>query len=330
MVNVFVKLSELRRLTESLRNNTQPLSQAELAAAFEAAVGVSPDRLYQEMEMDARFVNTHEDYTADTSASQLHSHTFYEILYVHGGSIQYILGSERYRVQHGDVVFVPPGVSHCPLFGDASPEPYRRYVMWLSMEFAELVTEYFPELSLQGRKAGLLRTAGTPWEEHLREDFRRGVQEAARQGSGWQAAVCGNTLQLMNHLQRAARDLRGAGPQTEKHELLDEVLAYIEAHLGEKITLADTARHFLVSESTISQLFRNRMDSSFYRCVTRRRLIAAKSLILNDEPLESIYSRVGFGDYSTFYRAFKREYGISPRQFHQLQQQPLGENRAQG
>ena len=62
------------------------------------------------------------------------------------------------------------------------------------------------------------------------------------------------------------------------------------------------------------------MGISFYRCVTQRRLIAAKKLIEADISLESTAEQVGFSDYSTFYRAFKQEYGISPRQYRSLQE----------
>ena len=61
------------------------------------------------------------------------------------------------------------------------------------------------------------------------------------------------------------------------------------------------------------------MDVSFYRYVTQRRLIATKVLILNGEPLESIGEQVGFRDYSTFYRAFKQAFSVSPKEFRQLQ-----------
>ena len=60
------------------------------------------------------------------------------------------------------------------------------------------------------------------------------------------------------------------------------------------------------------------MGVSVYRYITQRRLIAAKSLIGQKLPLEEISQQVGFSDYSTFYRAFKQEFGISPRQFSQL------------
>ena len=75
-----------------------------------------------------------------------------------------------------------------------------------------------------------------------------------------------------------------------------------------------------MSQSTISQTFKNKLGVSFYRCVTQRRLIAAKSLIIEGAPMESVSQKVGFSDYSSFYRAFKQEFGISPRQFRKKQE----------
>ena len=60
------------------------------------------------------------------------------------------------------------------------------------------------------------------------------------------------------------------------------------------------------------------MGVSFYRYVTQRRLIAAKILIEKGILLEEVSRQTGFQDYSSFYRAFKNEYGISPRQYRSL------------
>ena len=89
--------------------------------------------------------------------------------------------------------------------------------------------------------------------------------------------------------------------------------------------MADTAQRFYVSESKIGQTFREQMGVSFHRCVTQRRLIAAKNLIAEGVGLEQLCEQVGFSDYSTFYRAFKQEFGISPRQYKKLQQSHAGE-----
>ena len=46
-----------------------------------------------------------------------------------------------------------------------------------------------------------------------------------------------------------------------------------------------------------------------------RRLMLARELIASGRAPGDIYQFCGFGDYANFYRAFKSEYGISPRQF---------------
>ena len=101
-------------------------------------------------------------------------------------------------------------------------------------------------------------------------------------------------------------------------QLTDRVTAYIESHFAQNITIADLSRHFYVSESTISHQFRQKMGLSLYRYITQRRLIAAKTHIQNGATLEQVSRDVGFADYSTFYRAFKQEFGISPRRYRKM------------
>lgn len=101
-------------------------------------------------------------------------------------------------------------------------------------------------------------------------------------------------------------------------DLLDNLLAYVESNLANKITLLDTAHRFFVSESHITHLFQKKMRSSFYRYVTQRRLIAAKNRIERGQALEQVGEKVGFASYSNFYRAFVKEYGISPSRYRDM------------
>ena len=280
--------------------------------------GFDFQNFYQELEMSEPFVETHRDVSFSNEQLSLHSHTFYELLYCcNDCGAEYLVGADRYRLQKGDIIFVPPGVSHRPLLPEGMTESYQRYVLWLSCAFVDNFTAMYAPPGVQVNYGTLLRTGGTKWEM-LGEYFRRGVWEAENQKPGWQAAVAGNTITLLTLMGRSIQERTASVLQAEKPDLLNEVLAYTELHLSEKITLEDTAKYFYVSVSSITQLFRQKMGTSFYRCVTQRRLIAAKSLINEGKTLEDVSRAVGFTDYSSFYRAFKKEYGITPRQYTQL------------
>lgn len=283
------------------------------------SIGLDPNALYQELEMTSRYVDTHRDISFANAHMQLHSHTFYELLFCcNTCGTEYLVGSERYRLQKGDIIFIPPGVSHRPLLPETMVAPYERYVLWLSQEFLEMYAGVCPfTLTDRHAQVGLLRTAGTPWES-LSELFYAGVVESERQEDGWEAAVIGNTMQLLSHLKRATAERSVHSLKAEKPTLLDQLTGFVEQNYASRITLELVAGRHFVSPSTVSHLFQQTLGVSFYRYVTQRRLIAAKSLIEKGVLLEDAALQSGFSDYSGFYRAFRREFGISPRQYRTL------------
>ncbi len=312
-----MKLSIIRDLSKRFSPPTTPEEMQKILDTLRQE-GVEFQNFYQELEMSEPLVETHKDVSYSNAQLQLHSHTFYELLYCcNDCGAEYLVGADRYRLQKGDIVFVPPGISHRPLLPEHMAEPYERYVLWFSQEFIDLFAQTLEAESEKISYSTLLRTGDTKWEL-LGGYFRRGVWEAEHQAPGWQAAIIGNTITLLTLMGRGIRERTASVLTAEKPDLLNEVMNYIELHLNEKITLEETARHFYVSVSTITQLFRQKMGTSFYRCVTQRRLIAAKVRIGNGESLEDVSHAVGFADYSSFYRAFKKEYGITPRQYTQL------------
>ena len=44
--------------------------------------------------------------------------------------MEYLVGAERFQVQPGDLLVIPPEVSHCPLLPEDLPQPYIRDVIW--------------------------------------------------------------------------------------------------------------------------------------------------------------------------------------------------------
>ena len=315
-----MKLDDFNRLSAGTAQASPAQKRERLRQELEGR-GSSWGDMYQELEMSHRYVDAYRHESMEGGHVPLHSHSFYELMYCRNScGIEYLLGPSRYRLQRGDLVFAPPGIDHRPLLTGRLVEPCRRDVVWISREFMARLTQAFPfPAAIDWEQPFLLRTAGTPWEP-LGGRVHTSVEEALRRGPGWEAVVAGDTVVLLTLLARALSGQEAAPlAPAEKPELLERVLAHIEAHLGEQITLADTAKHFWVSQSKISQTFRQKLGVSFYRCVTQRRLIAAKSLIIQGVPLNEVNGWVGFADYSTFFRAFKREYGIAPSRFRALQ-----------
>ena len=308
-----MKLDEI-----SLLNRLYEEDPAEFQTALHQN-GIDLTSIYQELEMSSRYVDTHMDVSTGEHPVNLHSHSYYEMVYILSNSgTQYLVGTKRYLLQRGDIILVPPGIGHKPLFPSELAEPYRRIVIWFSNDFIEGIKYILPFDSLpKEERVFLLRTAGTSWDS-IGKHFHVGLKEAQEKKEGWQVALYGNTMQILTLFWRAMQEPENRPPKTEKPELLDNVVSYIETHLHEKITLADTASRFFVSESTIGQTFQKKMHVSFYHYVTQRRLIAAKSMILEEANLELLGEKVGFTDYSTFYRAFKKEFGISPREYRNL------------
>ena len=55
--------------------------------------------------------------------------------------------------------------------------------------------------------------------------------------------------------------------------------------------------------------------SVFESSILKKRMQASREAILGGENISQVYERFGFRDYSSFYRAFRREYGMSPKEY---------------
>ena len=253
----------------------------------------------------------------------LHHHDFYEIYFFLEGPVErYVVGGRSYRLRSGDILMMPPGVPHHPVFNQES-KPYRRYVLWLDGEQMEELNRLDPDilnaLRLCQEQDSYRIRCGTPSDRQMLENQLSGMWKEEQSGSVCAQAsiysMCLNFLVLLNRIVAEEHLISASYQQSDS--LLDNVLVYIRNNYTGDISLNSVAEHFFTSPSNIETLLTKRVGKPFYRYVTECRIIRAQSLIASGMPLKEVGHACGYNDYSNFYRAFSREVGISPSKYRQ-------------
>ena len=310
-----MKISVLRELQTKFK---QPKTAEEIEEIMEyiRENGINITDLYQELEITSTYANIHKDRTHKKVNIALHSHSFYEVIHCRAADrVEYLIGSRQYRINAGDIIIIAPGMSHMPIFPEDMQYPYDRDIMWVNAGFMTKIIELFPSFSIERMRSPiLLHTKGSSYG-YIGDYFTDGINETINQKEGYDKIITAHAILIISHVMRAISEGGSRSFDAEKPTLINALIEHIEGHLDEKLNLDEVAAHFYISRGTVNKLFKQSMDTTFYKFVTQRRLILAKVLIAEGESMDSISRKCGFTDYSTFYKAFKKEYGISPREY---------------
>ena len=95
-------------------------------------------------------------------------------------------------------------------------------------------------------------------------------------------------------------------------ELGARVARYLNSNIEKSLSLDRLARRFFVSKYHLCRAFKSYSGTSVHAYVNHKKIMYAKSLIESGLTASGAAERVGFGDYSAFYRAYVKIVGKSP------------------
>lgn len=101
-----------------------------------------------------------------------------------------------------------------------------------------------------------------------------------------------------------------------KKRFIDSVEEYIDRHVSENITVEDLCAEFGISRRSLYDKMKQYTDSGVASFIRQKKLNHAKHLLnTTDMSIIDIADASGFSDYNYFLRLFKKNFGISPKQF---------------
>lgn len=105
-------------------------------------------------------------------------------------------------------------------------------------------------------------------------------------------------------------------PAYDASSVMHLVISYMQQHFMEDICLDNVAKQFGYSKSRLSHLFQRQLRLTFTDFLNALRCRHAAALLCTQSSsVVTIAENVGFHSISTFYRVFKKHYGVSPNEY---------------
>lgn len=250
---------------------------------------------------------------------EYHHHDFSKIVILIDGDLTYYIEGKAYILKPWDILFINKNEIHKPV---VNPDKYyERIVIWLNPDFMAKYAQGNNDLLKCFEIAiknnyNLLRLNMKSIE--IIKNIIKDIQscdnsnefgsEILKESLFVQLMVLMNRLFLNSDKNRDMEDI-------QYDKTIEGVLNYINSNLESDLSIDTIASKFFISKYYLMRKFKNQIGSSIHNYIIQKRLILAKSLISEGLTMSNVCSKCGFNDYSSFVRAFKKVYGVSPSNY---------------
>jgi len=243
-----------------------------------------------------------------------HLHDFYELYMVRRGSVDYNVEGHTYSLSDSDLILTNTRELHCPLYRQDA------YVEISFITFKPLFTPFVFSESFNPYEIFDGRTLGHGNKidaEHVKRhgiDILFGEIEAELKTNlpRNKLVVMGKFTEL---LCRVAEIMQETPCTYRTNRKIHDIVKYINENLDGDLRSESLGRRFFLEKNYLRLLFKKETGYAVSDYVQQKRILRAQELLAAGSAAREVAAAVGYPEYTTFYRAFKRVTGASPGEY---------------
>lgn len=249
----------------------------------------------------------------------LHYHDFNKVIIFISGSVTYHIEGRAYRLKPWDILFISSKEVHRPVVELSSD--YERIVLWMNHDFLEKHNSPDCDLSTCFESAASAGRNLLRLNPQLQEGLRNllGQLEEACKSREFGSRILRNSLflQMLIQLNRMYLDTENTNESIEiiYDETVSQIIEYINGNLDGDLSVDALASCFYRNKYYLMHRFKQQTGYTLHSYILNKRIMRASMLIKKGAQAYEACSSCGFGDYSSFVRAFKKVFDVSPKQY---------------
>lgn len=248
----------------------------------------------------------------------IHKHNYYEILYVKTGLIKYLINDKLYNVNAGSLILIPPDTNH--KLASFEENESSRFVLLFSNKFLKKYSTNNTNLFSIFNKSKSNNTYILSFSENSKIELEKTLLTTSNimlyDDFGADLFYIQNFIKSLVIISYESFKIEEEKDLfRNKNAIITKIADYINNNISQKILLEDIAKHLSLSISRISHIFKIETGMTILEYINKQRLSLAKELIYQGETFTHIAAECGFQDYTSFFRTFKKETGITPGEY---------------
>lgn len=252
-----------------------------------------------------------------------HFHDFNKLVFLLSGKVDYFIEDTVCHMEPGDVVLVRHHTIHRVEID--TNVIYDRIILYLdpvsmTSENTENSLEYCFD---QSDHTGIYHLQPDPEEQTVLASLLHSLENAVSD-QNYAADILQKSylLQLLVQINRLTLKMPADTVPAAVESSLAPVLSFINEHLTEELSIDDLASAAHLSKYHFMRLFKTEIGFTAAAYIKRKRVQRAAQLIRSGMSAADAALECGYRDYSSFHRAFRDIFSLSPGSLKKGKQQP--------